>query len=81
MALPNVPITSESITFPWQQWAEKVDRTVTAARTGGSTSNRPRAKEAYLWMTYFDTTLGKPVWAKTISPTAVVWVDATGATV
>ena len=31
----------------------------------------------------FDTTLGKPIWCKTvkINTTAAVWVDATGATV
>lgn len=49
----------------------------------GTTANRP--PEALIGWSYFDTTLGKPVWCKTAATTtpvaAAVWVDATGATV
>lgn len=44
----------------------------------GTTAARPTAN---LWVgqSYFDTTLGKPIWIKSLNPT--VWVDATGSTV
>ena len=47
-----------------------------------------RPKRPYLGMTYFDTTLNKPVWCKTEAvlsgetvTTPAVWVDATGTTI
>lgn len=45
----------------------------------GTTANRPTT-DLQLGQEYFDTTLGKPVWLKTIG-TPNTWVDATGATV
>lgn len=45
--------------------------------TSGTTVNRPSS--VYVGMPYFDTTLGKPISCKSVSP--VTWVDATGATV
>lgn len=44
-------------------------------QANGTTANRP--SNPAVGTTYFDTTLGKPVWYKGSS----VWVDATGATV
>lgn len=46
----------------------------------GTTAQRP--PNGPVGMSYFDTTLGKPVWLKTASVggTPAVWVDATGAT-
>lgn len=43
----------------------------------GTTTQRPTP--TYIGQTHFDTTLGKPIWCKTISP--IVWVDSTGTTV
>lgn len=45
----------------------------------GTTAQRPTWQ--IVGMQYFDTTIGKPIWCKTASPTSPVWVDATGATV
>ena len=45
---------------------------------GGTTALRPT--NPVLYQPYFDTTLGKPIWCKQISP-SVTWVDATGASV
>jgi hypothetical protein len=43
-----------------------------------STSNRP-ISGLYIGRSYFDTTLGKPIWLKQIAPP--IWVDSTGTTV
>lgn len=43
----------------------------------GSTASRPTTP--LIGMEYFDTTLGKPVWCKSTSPS--VWVDSAGTTV
>lgn len=48
--------------------------TLKAVRAGGSTANRPEAPATFA--TYFDTTIGKPIWYDGVN-----WVDATGATV
>jgi hypothetical protein len=51
--------------------------TVVTTIKSGTTANRPTT--VYVGMPYFDTTLGKMIWVKQVSPT--VWVDGTGATV
>lgn len=48
--------------------------TLKTVRAGGSTANRPTSPATFA--TYFDTTLGKPIWYDGVN-----WVDATGATV
>lgn len=45
--------------------------------SSGTTSTRPAAYK--VGQSYFDTTINKPIWCKTVSP--AVWVDSTGATV
>lgn len=47
----------------------------------GATSERPSGYFAGVGSVYFDTDLGKPVFAKATSGSTVTWVDATGATV
>lgn len=63
---------------PWAQWFADVGRIVGAQRQAGTTAQRPAAG---LWVgrRYFDTTLGKPVFVRSVNP--AVWVDATGVTV
>ena len=46
----------------------------------GPTASRPTTGLVVGGTWYFDTTLGKPVFLKQITP-SIVWVDATGATV
>ena len=43
----------------------------------GTTTQRP-VKGVLVGLEYFDTTLGKPIWAKAVLGTTVTWVDATG---
>lgn len=44
----------------------------------GISSNRPIGSDIYIGFMYFDTTLGKPIYAKSISSDTVTWIDATG---
>lgn len=62
-------------TGPWMQWFNRVQFIVLAAQQSGTTANRP---DKMLWVgrRYFDTTLGKPVYLKSIRPS--VWVDGVG---
>ncbi|MED1863204.1 hypothetical protein P4V41_07030 [Fictibacillus nanhaiensis] len=54
-----------------------VDNKVNEMRLSGVTASRP--VPSYVGQMYFDTTLGKPVYAKVLSP--ATWVDSAGATV
>ena len=63
---------------PDSRWMNSLQETVNAAFA----DNRPTAKRPpvpVIGQHTFDTTLGKPIWCKSLNP--VVWVDATGAAV
>lgn len=62
-------------TPPWRNWFTQVWQVVFAAAQSGTTANRPTSN---LWAgrTYFDTTLGQPIW---VNAAGTGWVDATGA--
>lgn len=63
------------------QWAADISRwsrLVTQFANSGSTLNRP-LYEVMVGTTYFDTSLGIPIWLAQLVPP--VWVDATGAPV
>jgi hypothetical protein len=62
-------------TVPWTQWIARVHRIVTAVQSSGLTAERPTS---LLWVgrTFFDTSIGYPIWVQSINP--VVWVDAFG---
>lgn len=45
----------------------------------GSTANRPTS--APVGFCYYDMTIAKPIWVKTISENGITWIDATGSTV
>ena len=62
----------------WQRWLNTVQQTLAPASDNGTTTNRPTTN-LYVARTYFDTTLGKPIWVKSLNPT--VWCDATGSSV
>ena len=52
-------------------------RTLNGLTESGATADRPD-RLLFTGRTYFDTTLGKPIW---YDEDNAVWVDATGATV
>jgi hypothetical protein len=54
-------------------------RIVPLVRQGATASRPADTTVMYVGMQYFDTTLNKPIWLKTVSP--VAWVDATGTAV
>ena len=59
----------------WRNFFNSVYTICNALTMSGTTANRP-ASGLWVGRTYFDTTIGKPIWFK--SPG---WVDATGAPV
>lgn len=50
-------------------------------KRNGTTAERPNGESVYVGFSYFDSTLGKPIYASIISGNTVTWVDATGAQV
>lgn len=68
-------VTGATADIPLAQLAQFV--LSQAGSLSGPTGNRP-ASPSYVGQPYFDTTLGFPVYAKTIPPATVVWVDAAG---
>lgn len=71
-----------TLTRTWQAWFSSVYFWLRPIGASGTTTNRPVASGSiplYIGQTYFDTTLEKPIWLKSLNPT--VWCDATGSTV
>jgi hypothetical protein len=67
---------------PWIAWFASLFRTVQALGTNGTTAQRPiptAQLPLYIGQPYFDSTLGYPVYVKSLNPT--VWVNGAGAVV
>lgn len=88
MSLTPMPTTQYvtdkegKLTFWWQTFMESVNYWLRPVGQQGATANRPVSTNQialYIGQNYFDTTLGKPIWVKSLNPT--VWCDATGAAV
>lgn len=62
----------------WLTWFNLAHQTITAARQSGATADRP-TKLLWVGRRFFDTTLGLPVYLKSVRPD--VWVDSTGVVV
>ena len=73
----NAPIADADgqATPSWRSWLSWVHATTSAARQAGATSDRP-VKFIWIGRRYFDNTLGKPVYLKSVNPN--VWVDGAG---
>lgn len=76
----NSPVTGLAgvASRPWLEWFNLAHQTITAARQSGPTASRP-ASLVWIGRQYFDTTIGKPVYVKSVKP--IVWVDAAGTVV
>lgn len=59
----------------WGAWFHQVFLCCFATQDSGPTASRPTT-ELWIGRRYFDTTLGKPVYLKSIGPN--VWVDGVG---
>lgn len=81
MSIINQPPTTavdsngDVLSNEWRNFFTAVFNICIAVTSSGTTANRP-TKLLWTGRTYFDTTLGKPIWYKTAG-----WVDATGASV
>jgi hypothetical protein len=67
---------------PWVAWLESLYRVVAPLGTNGTTAQRPIGTQQlplYIGQPYFDSTLGYPVFVKSLNPT--VWVNGAGAVV
>ncbi len=65
------------LTMPreWVQWFNRVWEILTSVDDSGTTAQRPTVG-LFVGRPYFDTTLGQPIWLKSVTPT--VWVTADG---
>jgi hypothetical protein len=68
--------TNQLVSFPWATWFNHLWTIVSALDGHGPTNKRPTT-DLYIGRQYFDETLGKPVFIKSLKPTTV-WVDSTG---
>jgi hypothetical protein len=79
---PGISTPPGTLTTTWRAWFESVYYWLRPVGSSGTTTNRPVTNSRtplYIGQTYFDTSLGKPIWVKSLNPT--VWCDATGASV
>ena len=58
----------------WYNWVVALTSNINALNSSGTTADRP-TKGLFAGRTYFDTTLGQPIWYDGSG-----WVDATGTT-
>lgn len=64
---------------PWRAWFSALFTLVQPLGGNGTTAQRPTTG-LYVGLQYFDTTLGLPVFVKTVGP-PVVWVNGAGSVV
>lgn len=77
---PRPPMFQKSGDFTpaWAGWFSQAQQILTDLSNSGTTAQRPTTI-LYVSKFYFDTTLGLPVWVKSVNPT--VWVNGAGAAV
>lgn len=74
--LPGLPVTNSPA---WAGWFNNAHTVLSDASNSGTTTERPTSK-LYIGKTYFDTTLGIPIWLKTPGASPV-WVNGAGSAV
>ncbi len=57
----------------WTKWYYQLAAAFNAQQKTGTTAQRP-SPAPFIGFMYFDTTLGKPIWAKGLT----LWVDSAG---
>lgn len=68
-------VTPVKARVDWFNWSVSLTNAINDLRSSGTTANRP-TERLFAGRTYFDTTLGHPIWYD-----GTGWVDATGASV
>ena len=66
------------LTQSWLAWFSAAQKILQSIGNSGTTSHRP-THNLYVGQQYFDTSLGYPVWVKSIDP--IVWVQYDGTVV
>jgi hypothetical protein len=89
VSLQPIPTTAKAVDKDgnlvpaYQAWFSSIQYWLSPVGSNGTTALRPintaPTRFLYIGQTYFDTTLGKPIFVKSLNPT--VWVDATGGVV
>jgi hypothetical protein len=88
MSLAPPPTASDptekggKLTMAWLSWFSRLFAIASTVASSGTTAQRPIATNQIPLMigqSFFDTTLGLPVWVKSLNPT--VWVNSAGAPV
>jgi hypothetical protein len=64
---------------PWRAWLTRLNLFTQAMGGSGATGSRP-STGLYVGLQYFDSTLGYPVWVRTVGP-PTVWVNSSGGAV
>lgn len=86
--IPSTPQISDSkgmLTPLYQAFISSIYNWLSPVGQSGTTAQRPTSTSniaqtfMYVGRSYFDTTLGKPIFVKSLNPT--VWVDGSGAVV
>lgn len=75
---PMVLPRAGSLTPPWLAWFTALYLLIKPVGGNGTTANRP-VNGLYIGLQYFDSTLGYPVFIKSLNPT--VWVNGAGTVV
>lgn len=72
------PSKPRPLAIGWSSFFESVFNLLSAMTQSGTTAQRPTT---FLWIgrNYFDTTLGYPIYVKSVGP--VVWVNGAGTVV
>jgi hypothetical protein len=88
MSLGPVPLGQDitakggATASPWRAWLQALFTMTAPLGTNGTTAQRPVPSQQvplYIGQMYFDTTLGYPVFVKSLNPT--VWVNGAGGVV
>ena len=66
---------SPMVPVEWRNFFQSTYAICLALTQSGTTAQRP-VKLLWTGRMYWDVTLGKPIWLKSVGP--IVWVDATG---
>ena len=75
----SIPVENDMVSFlrakGWPTWFTQAFNILFAVQQSGVTADRP-TRNLWAGRTYFDVTLGKPIWWDAV---AEEWIDATGA--
>ena len=73
-----VDTDGKSLSDSWAEWFNKLWIVGGSQDNSGVTADRP-TKNLFVGRPYFDTTLGYPIWLKSVRPT--VWCNSSGTSV